>query len=232
MGRRHRLASTFAALLVALLALPAFAQASGQDVIRDCFEDGHIDGNYSQGEYQDAQDNMPSDVDQYSDCRDVIAQGQAGGGKKNSNSSSGSGGSNSSGGGSNSGGSNSGGSNGSGSGSGGGGSTRDESRGGSPKPNAGNPALETNSAAYAESEADKAAYESAKAQAAQGGALPGGLAIPAAGDFSPAKANTLPLPVVLALAAVGLLVVATSVLVARKRLPALNRVVPSRFRNS
>jgi hypothetical protein len=226
MGRRHRLASIFAALLVALLALPAFAQASGQDVIRDCYEDGHIDGNYSQGEYQDAQDNLPSDVDQYSDCRDVIAQGQAGGGKR-SNSHSGNSGSGGSNGGSN--GSNGGNGNGASSGSSDG---RDERRGGSPKPHGGNPALETKSGAYAENEADKAAYESAKAQAAQGGALPGGLAIPAAGDFSPAKANTLPLPVVLALAAVGLLVVATSVLVARKRLPALNRVVPSRFRSS
>ena len=227
MGRRHRLPSIFATLLVALLALPALAQASGQDVIRDCFDDGHIDGNYSQGEYQDAQDNLPSDVDQYSDCRDVIAQGQARGGKRNNSNSS-----NSGSGGSNGGGSNGGGSNGSSSSSGSSGSSRDERRGGSPKPNAGNPALETKSGAYAETEADKAAYESAKAQAAQGGALPGGLAIPAAGDFSPGKANTLPLPVVLALAAVGLLVVATSVLVARKRLPALNRVVPSRFRSS
>ena len=227
MGRRHRLPLIFAALLVALLALPAFAQASGQDVIRDCYDDGHIDGNYSQQDYQDAQDNMPSDVDQYSDCRDVIAQGQAGGGKKHSSSTGNSGSGGSSGGSGSSGSGSSGGSSGGGAASG-----RDESRGGSPKPNAGNPALETKSGAYAENEADKAAYEAAKAQAAQGGDLPGGLAIPAAGDFSPAKANTLPLPVALALAAVGLLVLATSVLVARKRLPALNRVVPSRFRSS
>ena len=224
MGRRHRLASIIATLLVALLALPAFAQASGQDVVRDCFDDGHIDGNYSQGEYQDAQDNLPSDVDQYSDCRDVIAQGQAGGGKRSNSNSNHSGSGGSSGG--------SGGSNGGGNSAAGASGSRDERRGGSPKPNAGNAALETKSGAYAENEADKAAYESAKAQAAQGGDLPGGLAIPAAGDFSPAQANTLPLPVVLALAAVGLLVVATSVLVARKRLPALNRVVPSRFRSS
>src|SRR4051812_3967700 len=154
MGRRHRLASIFAALLVALVALPAFAQASGQDVIRDCYDDGHIDGNYSQQDYEDAQNNLPSDVDQYSDCRDVIAQGQARGGKKSSNSHSGPGGSSN------------GGSNGSGGGSGAsagassGGATRDERRGGSPKPNAGNPALETKSGAYAENEADKAAYES------------------------------------------------------------------------
>jgi hypothetical protein len=225
MRQQRRLAAIFAALLVALMALPAFAQASGQDVIRDCFDDGHIDGNYSQQDYQDAQDNLPSDVDQYSDCRDVIAQGQAGGGRKGSRSGGKNGGSG--------GGSNSSGNGGSGASSGGNsGTSRDERRGGSPKPNAGNPALETNSGAYAESEADKAAYESAKAQAAQGGSLPGGLAIPAAGDFSPAKANALPLPVVLALAAVGLLVFATSVLVARKRLPALHRVVPSRFRSS
>jgi hypothetical protein len=222
MGRRHRLASIFAALLVALLALPAFAQASGQDVIRDCFDDGHIDGNYSQHDYQDAQDNLPSDVDQYSDCRDVIAQGQAGGGKRSNGNS----------GGSKSGSGGSGGGNSTSGGSGSSGSARDERRGGSPKPNAGNAALETKSGAYAETEADKAAYESAKARAAQGGALPGGLAIPAAGDFSPAKANALPLPVVLALAAVGLLIFATTVLVARKRLPALHRVVPTRFRSS
>jgi hypothetical protein len=220
MGRRRRLTSIFAALLVALLALPAFAQASGEDVIRDCYDDGHIDGSYSDDEYEDAQNNIPSDVDQYSDCRDVIAQGQAGnrGGKgSNGNSSSGSGG-----------GSNGGGSGGS---SSSGADGRDSRRGGSPKPLGGNPALETKSGAYASNEADKAAYEAAKAEAARGGALPGGLAIPAAGDFSPAQANALPLPVVLALAAIALLVAATSVLVLRKRLPALNRVA-SRFRRS
>jgi hypothetical protein len=223
MGRRHRLASIFAAACVGLLALPAFASASGQDVIRDCFDDGHIDGDYSQEEYQEAADNLPGDVDQYSDCRDVIAQGQAGGSRGNSGS--GGGGNDSSGGGSGGG---------SSSGSGGSGESNSGSsdrRGGSPKPNEGNPALETRSGAYASTEADKAAYEAAKARAAQGGDADG-LPIPAAGEFSPAKANALPLPVVLALAAVGLLIAATSALVARKRLPALNRVIPSRFRSS
>jgi len=226
MGRRHRLASILAALLVACLALPAFASASGEDVIRDCYDDGHIDGSYSQDDYQDAQDNIPGDVDQYSDCRDVIAQAQAdgsrgSGGKKGNSGSGGSGGS-------------SGGSGGSGNSGGSSASSgsRDTRRGGSPKPYGGNRALETKSGAYASSEADKAAYEAAKAQAANGGALPGGLAIPAAGDFSPAEPNALPLPVLLALAAIGLLVAATTVLVARRRLPVLNRVVPARFRRS
>jgi hypothetical protein len=210
-----------------LLALPAFAQASGEDVIRDCQDDGHVDGNYSQSEYQDAQDNMPSDVDQYSDCRDVIAQAQAGGtgskGSKGGNSNSG-GGSTSSGGGGSTG-------SGGGSSSGSGSTPTDSRRGGSPKPYAGNPALQTKSGAYAPNQGDKAAYDAARAQAARGGSLPGGLAIPAAGEFRPASPNALPLPVVLALAAVGLLVLATSVLVARKRLPALNRVA-GRFRRS
>jgi hypothetical protein len=67
--------------LVALiaLALPGFAAASGDDVIRDCAQDGDLDHQYSDAELEDAQRNMPSDVDQYSDCRDVVAQAQAGG---------------------------------------------------------------------------------------------------------------------------------------------------------
>jgi hypothetical protein len=212
MGRRHRLTSVFAALLVALLALPAFASASGEDVIRDCYDDGHIDGNYSQGDYQDAEDNIPGDVDQYSDCRDVISQAQADGSRGNNGGGSGGGGS-------------------AGGGTGGGVDGGVSRRGGSPKPYGGDPALETKSGAYAPNTGDKAAYDAARAEAQRGGALPGGLAIPAAGDFSPAKANALPLPVVLALAAIGLLVAATTAVVLRKRVPALDRVA-SRFRRS
>ena len=207
---RHRLAPILLALLVALLALPALAQASGTDVIRDCYDDGHIDGNYSQSEYQSAADNLPSDVDQYGDCRDVIAQAQAAAGK-NGKRAGGSGGTNGSGT--------------SGGGSGGSGSTTGAgSRGGSARPNEGDPALETKSGAYAPNQDDKAAYDRARADAAQAGKLPGDLAIPAAGDFTPARANALPLPVMLALVAIGLVVLATTALVARKRLPALHRV--------
>ena len=213
MGRRHRLATIFAALLVALLTVPAFAQASGEDVIRDCNDDGHIDGNYSQGDYQDAEDNIPGDVDQYSDCRDLINQAQADGSRGNGSGAGGTGG-------------------GSGGSGGIGGIGDDGRRGGSPKPYGGNPALQTKSGAYAANQEDKAAYEAAQEEAARGAKLPGGLAVPAAGDFTPAKANTLPFPVVLALAAIGLLVAATTVLVARRRLPALNRVIPARLRRS
>jgi hypothetical protein len=62
-------------LLLAIIALaapaPSFAQ-EGQEVIRDCAQDGDLDGNYSQEELDDAYNNMPSDIDQYSDCRQVI----------------------------------------------------------------------------------------------------------------------------------------------------------------
>jgi hypothetical protein len=63
--------SILAAALIAL-AVPAAAQASGFDVIRDCARDGRLDGNYSNGELKEARDNLPSDLDEYSDCREVI----------------------------------------------------------------------------------------------------------------------------------------------------------------
>lgn len=194
--RRNRLATICAALLVALLALPALAHASGDDVIRDCYDDGHIDGSYSQRDYQQAADNLPSDIDQYSDCRDVIAQARADGSRGNGN------------------------------GGGGGANGSDQSRrGGSPKPYEGNPALQTPSGAYAPSQDDKNAYDRARNDAARGeAALPGGLAIPAAGDFTPVRPNSIPMPVLLALVSVGLLVIGTSLLVARRRFPALSRV--------
>jgi hypothetical protein len=204
--RRNRLITILAALLVALLSLPAFAQASGEDVIRDCNEDGSLDGNYTQEELRDAEQNLPSDIDQYGDCRDVINQAQADGSRNNN-------------------------AGGGGGGSGAGGAGGQSRRGGSAKPAQGNPALETDSGAYANTKEDKDAYDKAVADATRGGALPGGLAIPAAGDFKPANSDGLPLPLLLALVSIGLLVAVSTVLVARKRLPALSRVT-SRFRRS
>jgi hypothetical protein len=71
-----------ALLLIALLAafaLPAVAAADGKDVLRDCAQDGDLDEDYSDEELEDAYENMPSDIDEYSNCRDVIRQAQAGG---------------------------------------------------------------------------------------------------------------------------------------------------------
>jgi hypothetical protein len=75
-------------LLIALFLLPtAAAFASGGKVIRDCTDDGRLQGHYSQKDLRDALNSMPSDIDEYTDCRDVIrraafsAGGSSGGGK-------------------------------------------------------------------------------------------------------------------------------------------------------
>ena len=64
---------------LSVLALPAPAFASADQVIRDCAEDGKLDRNYSNAELRRARDNLPSDLDEYSDCRDVIASAIKGG---------------------------------------------------------------------------------------------------------------------------------------------------------
>ncbi len=65
------------ALLLAALLAPASALGSTQDVIRDC-QDGSISGTYSQQDFNDALRNIPTDVDEYTDCRDVIRRAQLG----------------------------------------------------------------------------------------------------------------------------------------------------------
>ena len=61
-------------LLAALgaLALPASALASPGQVIRDCAEDGSLDRKYSNSDLKKARKKLPSDLDEYSDCREVI----------------------------------------------------------------------------------------------------------------------------------------------------------------
>jgi hypothetical protein len=204
--------------MLALLALPAFAQASGTDVVRDCNYDGHIDGNYSQAEYQQAEQILQGDTDQYSDCREVIAQARAAAassGSKNDGKG-GSGGSSSStgAGGGGGGGSAGGGSAGGGSGGGAGGSAdkATDTRAGSAVPGLGDPKLATVSGAYAPTPDDKTAYDQALAAAKN---------TPTAS--TPDVSNSIPLPVLIAIICVGLVIAATSFLVARKRLPVVGR---------
>jgi hypothetical protein len=61
------------------LLLPATTWASGDAVIKDCTDDGVIQRHYSQKDYSDALNNLPTDVDEYTDCRDVIKRAQVGG---------------------------------------------------------------------------------------------------------------------------------------------------------
>jgi hypothetical protein len=67
---------------LAVLALPAPASASADQVIRDCARDGRLDQKYSNSELRRARNNLPADLDEYSDCRDVIAAAIKGGSDK------------------------------------------------------------------------------------------------------------------------------------------------------
>ena len=78
--------------LLSLALLPGAAQAStSTDIHKEC-QDGKISGSYSSAELSAALRSIPTDLDEYTDCRDVIRRAQlggAGGGKSsgaNSNS--------------------------------------------------------------------------------------------------------------------------------------------------
>jgi hypothetical protein len=57
----------------AALALPASAMADPEAVIRDCGQDGTLGGKYSDRDLRQALANLPTDLDEYSDCREVIS---------------------------------------------------------------------------------------------------------------------------------------------------------------
>lgn len=66
-------------IAVLLLGLPAAAHANGNQVIRDCADDGQLSRHYSQKDLRDAYNNLPSDIDEYTDCRSIIRAAMAGG---------------------------------------------------------------------------------------------------------------------------------------------------------
>lgn len=55
------------------------AAAAPIDVIRDCSEDGTLEKRYSNRELSGALGNLPSDLDEYTDCRGVIRRAQLAG---------------------------------------------------------------------------------------------------------------------------------------------------------
>jgi hypothetical protein len=64
--------------LALLLLVPALARASGDDVIKDCTHNGTLTKRYSQKDYEEALANLPADVDEYGDCRQIIRDAQLG----------------------------------------------------------------------------------------------------------------------------------------------------------
>ena len=75
-----------------MLAFPAPASATPFQVIKDCNEDGQLDRKYSNEELTKALDNLPSDIDEYSDCREVISAAITGGSDRGANRGAGGGG--------------------------------------------------------------------------------------------------------------------------------------------
>jgi hypothetical protein len=70
------------------LCVPAAAWASPQSVIRDCASDGSLDGSYSDADKRAAIGQLGAELQEYSDCRSVIAASIGGGSTGSSSSSS------------------------------------------------------------------------------------------------------------------------------------------------
>jgi hypothetical protein len=71
------------ATLALLLAAPtALADPTRNKILREC-QSGSLSGDYSARQIRDARNNIPDDLDQYTDCRDVLTRAllsRAGGG--------------------------------------------------------------------------------------------------------------------------------------------------------
>jgi len=65
-----------AAVLFVLIAPGVALAARGDAIIRECLKNDRITGTYSQADYRYAISHLPTDVNEYSDCRDVIRRAQ------------------------------------------------------------------------------------------------------------------------------------------------------------
>jgi hypothetical protein len=82
------------ALTILCLAAPAAAGADSgvNKLLRDACRDEHIDGTYTQAQYKEALDQLPTDSDEYTGCREVLQRGRLaalGAGKRRSSGGSG-----------------------------------------------------------------------------------------------------------------------------------------------
>ena len=73
----HRIARHILCALALLAALPAVAVASPEEIFEDC-QDGRLDKRYSAKDYRQALNGLPTDIDEYTNCRDVIRRAQLG----------------------------------------------------------------------------------------------------------------------------------------------------------
>ena len=76
-----RVLHTFAfVVLIAMLAAPAVAIADPGAVIRDCSQDEQLDGKYSKSDLRWARDHLPTDIEEYTSCSEVIGAALSSGG--------------------------------------------------------------------------------------------------------------------------------------------------------
>jgi len=71
---RHFISPLF---LIFVLAFPALAQASPDDVLRDCAADGSVDGKHSNKDKRAALRKMPGEMKEYTDCEAEISSSLA-----------------------------------------------------------------------------------------------------------------------------------------------------------
>jgi hypothetical protein len=65
----------FLALIAALLLVPAARAAdSTTKILRDCADDGILQGDYSAAQLRSARDHIPAELNEYSDCQDVLSR--------------------------------------------------------------------------------------------------------------------------------------------------------------
>ena len=76
---KRRIVTTMIMAVVFAVASASVAQGSPIDVIRDCSEDGSLNRHYSQHDLSGALGQLPSDLDEYTDCRSVIRAAQLAG---------------------------------------------------------------------------------------------------------------------------------------------------------
>ncbi len=82
--RRLALALSLVTTTVAIATPPVALASTSDDIQVDC-QDGRINGKYTQKQYRDALRTIQTDLDEYSDCRDVIRRAQlAAAGKRSS----------------------------------------------------------------------------------------------------------------------------------------------------
>jgi hypothetical protein len=98
----RRLLTTLVTLVCLLAPAVAHADSGVTKLLRDACNDEHVDGHYTQAQYRKALDQLATDSDEYTDCRNVLERARLaalGAGKNNGSGKSGGGGSGTTGGG-------------------------------------------------------------------------------------------------------------------------------------